>query len=80
MRPQPRAAASLYRGIRVTLVQAPLTHTALVTVSVKGAAQRWDEWSLLFPALRADIGTPQNAYEVVEVLREALAVVSAELE
>jgi hypothetical protein len=71
---------SRYRGLRVQITQAPGMDSCLVTVAVKGLSAHWDEWSLVFPALRVDLGTAHNTYEAVEILKEALAVVSRQLE
>lgn len=49
--PQP-PAKSLYKGLRITLTQAPGDSPSILCVSVKHPAGRWDEWNLLFPALR----------------------------
>lgn len=45
-------AHSLYRGLRVTITQLPDGGATLVTVAAKSHSARWDEWSLLYPAIR----------------------------
>lgn len=50
-----RKAGSFYRGIKVTLTQAPGDRPCVVTVATKRADRPWDEWDLLFPAVRVPV-------------------------
>lgn len=48
-----RPAQSLYAGLRVTVTRSPVQDGPLwVTVAIKQVTGRWDEWSLLFPAVK----------------------------
>lgn len=50
-----RRARSCYRGIRVTINQTGLDKPCLVSLSTKQLDRAWDEWDLLFPAIRVPI-------------------------
>jgi len=66
-------ARSTYKGIRVTLTQTPGDRPAILTLAVKGETARWDEWNLLFPAIRVP-HRPLSDY------RDVLAVVCSAVE
>ena len=50
-----RRARSCYRGIRVTITQTGTDTPCLVSVSTKQLDEAWDQWDLLFPAIRVPI-------------------------
>lgn len=66
---------SLYRGMRLTVTEGPNGDWCLITVSVKQLHGKWDEWTMLFPALRLEhepITSPKDAlYLLSEALRMA---------
>lgn len=70
-------ARSLYRGLRMTLTQAPGDSPSVLTLSVKHESGRWDEWNLLFPAIRV-AHQPLEGYR--DVLTVAVRAVEALLE
>lgn len=71
-------AGSYYAGIRVTLTQPPDPDSpCIVTVSTKQTYQPWDQWDLLFPAIRVPVG-PVNGY--TDVLRTLCATIESLLE
>lgn len=57
-------AKSYYRGLRVTLTQSPDSRVCLVGVSTKAAEAPWEDWNLLFPAIRVP-AREVNGYESV---------------
>lgn len=64
------SAASRYRGFRVTVTQHPSSDTAYVTISTKQVKGRWDEWTLIAPAMALDMSAPRSLGEVAgQVLR-----------
>ena len=50
-----KTAGSYYRGLRLTINQAPGDKPCIVTLSTKPLDRAWDEWSLLFPAIRVPV-------------------------
>ena len=70
-----RPAESRYRAVRLTVTAHPQGGPAIVTVAVKQPTGRWDDWHLLFPAIRCPLGAPGHALEVLETAQEALAAV-----
>lgn len=68
-------AESRYRAVRLTVTAHPHGGASVVTVAVKQPTGRWDDWSLLFPALRCPLDSPSHALEVLEQAQEALAAV-----
>lgn len=70
-------ARSYYRGIKLTVVQPPAPDSpCVVSLSVKRADQRWDEWSLLMPSIRVPV-QEINGYE--DILNACVAAVQAVL-
>lgn len=67
-----RTAHSLYRGLRVTLTQLPGGGATLVTVASKGERDRWDEWSLLYPAVRMGAVELDSADAALEAIGAAV--------
>lgn len=65
-------AHSLYRGLRVTITQLPDGGATLVTVAAKGPRQRWDEWSLLYPAVRMGALEVHSHMEALEAIQTAV--------
>lgn len=72
-------ARSLYRGVRVTLTDLPDRDAAIVTVAVKQANGRWDDWSLLFPAKRVSGAAIGSTTDALHVMQAALRMVEAEI-
>lgn len=66
-------AASNYRGLKVTVTQVPEREHCLVTVSTKEILKPWDDWSLLFPAIRVPSRELNGVDEVLELVQVALA-------
>lgn len=66
------AARSGYRAIRVTLTNRPGGDVAFLTVAVKRPTGRWDEWDLLFPAVRTDASGLHSYADVLEAMITAL--------
>lgn len=58
--------------MRITLTQTLGSDQCLVTVSVKGRQDGWDEWSLLFPALRQDSGPLTSSLDAAVAVGEAV--------
>lgn len=50
-----RTAVSHYRGLRLTINQTGPDKPCLVSLSVKEMDKPWDQWDLLFPAIRVPI-------------------------
>lgn len=63
---------STYKGLRVTVVQAPGDRPAILTVAVKPEAAGWDEWHLLFPALRVPHRELVSSGDVLALLAEVV--------
>lgn len=61
-------ARSHYRGIRVTINQTGPEKPCLVTVSTKQLDRSWDQWDLLFPAIRVPVA-PEGIDGYVGILR-----------
>lgn len=74
-----QVAVSRYRGFRVTVTQDPARDTAWVTVATKQVRGRWDEWTLVFPALEITLGTPSGMAEVLDAVQQAFERVRPEL-
>lgn len=73
----PPPARSHYRGLRLSVTQAPGDRPCIVTLATKAADRPWDDWSLLFPAIRVPM-PPQgiNSYEgILEVVVAAVQAV-----
>lgn len=66
-------AQSLYRGLRVTLTQAPDGEFALVGVSVKPQSGSWDDWSLLFPPVRIETREIAGSQDALKLLGEIIS-------
>lgn len=75
-----RKAVSAYRGLRITVTQHPEQDNAYVSLSVKQVSGRWDEWALLFPALRVDAPPAESVTEALLMVKQAYEVLAAELE
>lgn len=72
---------SMYRGIRVTLTQAPGDRPSILTLSVKHVGRQWDEWNLLFPAIRVPARELTGYRDVLVVMVQAVeALLAAEEE
>jgi hypothetical protein len=67
-------ASSNYRGLKLTVTQSPEGDYALVSLSVKSTGNRWDEWTLVMPALRVPLESAGSLLEVLDVASEACAV------
>lgn len=50
-----RVAQSIYRGIRLNITQQSLEKPCLVTLATKQLDRAWDQWDLLFPAIRVPV-------------------------
>lgn len=61
-----------YRAIRVTLTNRPGGDVAFLTVAVKRPTGRWDEWDLLFPAIRTTAEGLHSYEDVLESMISAL--------
>lgn len=68
----PRTAQSLYRGLRVTVTQLPDDGACLVSVATKAEKARWDEWNLLYPAIRIEARTFDSHEAVLEALQTVI--------
>jgi len=66
---------SRYAGMRVTLTQTLGSDQCLVTVSVKGRQDGWDEWTLLFPAIRHHSGPLTSSVDAATAVGEAVEMV-----
>lgn len=66
------AAGSVYRGARATLTQHPGGDYMFLTIAVKDVRGRWDEWSLLMPALRVPSDVVDQHLGAAEALESAL--------
>lgn len=69
---------SRYNGIRISLSQPPGGGATFITIAVKHHTGGWDEWSLLYPAIRREFDAFNGASEAVEVLHEALGTILRE--
>lgn len=69
-------ARSIYRGIRVGITQRDLDGPCLVTLSTKQLDQPWDEWDLLFPAIRVPI-PDEGVGGYQDILKVAVSAVQA---
>lgn len=67
-------AKSLYTGLRLTVTQQDPSRPCVVTLSTKQRESLWDDWNLLFPAIRVEV-QPLNGYD--DVLRAVVATVEA---
>lgn len=74
-----RRAGSLYRGFRVTLTEVPGSDACIVTLATKNLQDRWDEWSLLFPALRVPLTDELAQPALADMLSLAIAALEREL-
>lgn len=75
--PKKPIAKSHYRGLRVTVTQNPGHGASLVSVAVKPPRGAWDEWSLLFPAIKVET---MKVDDYTGVLKVVIATVEALLE
>lgn len=71
-----KPAQSVYRGIRLTVTQPPDPDSpCIVTLAVKELYKPWDDWSLLYPAIRVpvrDIASHEDVLRAVARTIEAL--------
>lgn len=65
-------ARSNYRGLKVTLTQKPDGGVCLVSVSTKAAEAGWEDWNLLFPALRIQARPVSGYADVLRLLCDTL--------
>lgn len=65
-------ARSTYRGLRVTITQPPGDRPLVLTLSAKGEGSRWDEWNLLFPAIRVPTREILDYRDVLTVVIQAV--------
>jgi len=68
-------ARSLYRGLRVTVTQLPADGACLVMVATKPERGHWDEWNLIYPAIRLE----PRVFDSHEAVLEALQAVIGRL-
>lgn len=61
---------STYKGLRLTVVQAPDERPMVLTVAVKRESAGWDEWGLLFPALRVPHRPMDSSGDVLALVAE----------
>lgn len=73
-RPAERPARSLYRGLRVSIVQRDLDTPCLVTLATKRLDAPWDQWDLLFPAIRVAVD-PRDSDGYQGILRTVVRAV-----
>lgn len=78
-----RKARSVYRGIKVCITQTDLETPCLVSISTKHLNKPWDDWSLVFPAIRVPIpespaGSYQDILSLVAASVQALIRADAE--
>jgi hypothetical protein len=73
-RPNQRPARSLYRGIRVSITQRDLETPCLVTLATKQLNAPWDQWDLLFPAIRVPVD-PRDSDGYQGILRTVVRAV-----
>lgn len=66
-------ARSLYRGLRLTVTQPPDQGPSVLTLAVKHPAGKWDEWNLLFPALRIPHRELDGYEAVLRLVAETVA-------
>lgn len=71
-------AESRYRGLRLTVTQNPGANQVWVTLAVKQEKGRWDDWTLMFPAIPVTLGEEAPAH-VADMLEVAMRVVEAAL-
>lgn len=74
-----KPAQSYYRGIRVSITQSDLERPCLVTVATKHLDKHWDEWDLLFPAIRVPIpvGVPDDYTFILRLVADAVEALIA---
>lgn len=76
--PANHTALSVYNGIKVTITQAPGDRPAVVTVAVKQREDHWDDWNLLYPAIRVPLrdikGHRDVLRTIVDVVEELIRV------
>lgn len=72
-------AASRYRGLRLTITQAPGSDKVWLTIAAKTWQGRWDEWSLIVPAMPVEVDTTLKT-SVSDLLNHAISVVVDRLE
>jgi len=62
-------AQSRYRGLRLTVTQLPNDGALLVGVAVKAERAHWDDWNLLYPAVRLEPQALDSHMAVLECLQ-----------
>lgn len=72
-------ARSAYRGFRVTLTEVPGADHCFVTLATKNAQQHWDEWTMLFPALRMPLTDSVARASLADMLEVAIRALQREL-
>lgn len=63
---------STYRGLRLTVTHTPEDGPSFLTLAVKSEVGGWNEWSLLFPAVRVPHRPLQDHRDVLALAAECL--------
>lgn len=72
-RPEAPKAQSIYRGVRLTITQPPDgDQPCIVTLAVKQTYQPWDQWDLIFPAIRVPVGPLEGYSDVLKAVGRVL--------
>lgn len=75
----PDRARSYYRGLRLNITQSPGDRPCIVTLATKPLDKAWDDWSLLFPAIRVPV--PEGGISgYQDILRLCVTVIEELLE
>lgn len=76
-----KPAKSNYAGVRLTVTQPPDQGApCIVTLATKQTHQPWDQWDLLFPALRMPVRDIDSYVGILEAVRGVLqALIESEL-